>query len=248
MDKKLLLPRWLFLTSFIVASVACFAYGLWQLVTFIVLVSDVTSCVAGYPVFLMLEFAIYVGLGITSLILLVRCKNKDEGGMLAKLFYSIFLIATGGWHFVSPIVFNIGNFAPLNCLVGLTNLVLGIIGCSTLGRKTSKVLLIIAGSFDAIWAFTLATWNLAKDWVIYGLLFLLLTAATIFFIVASSVAKEKAGAPIAEQTNVSSQPEPSLLTEADYEALTKLKELLDMGILTQEEFNQKKHELLSKHQ
>ena len=112
MDKKLLLPRWLFLTSFIVASVACFAYGLWQLVTFIVLVSDVTSYVAGYPVFLMLEFAIYVGLGITSLILLVRCKNKGEGGMLVKLFYSIFLIATGGWHFVSPIVFNIGNFAP----------------------------------------------------------------------------------------------------------------------------------------
>ena len=248
MDKKLLLPPWLFLTSFIVASVACFAYGLWQLVTFIVLVSDVTSYVAGYPVFLMLEFAIYVGLGITSLILLVRCKNKGEGGMLAKLFYSIFLIATGGWHFVSPIVFHIGNFAPLNCPLGLTNLVLGIIGCSTLGKKTSKVLLIIAGSFDAIWAFTLATWNLAKDWVDYGLLFLLLTAATIFFIVASSVAKEKAGTPIAEQTNVSSQPEPSLLTEADYEALTKLKELLDMGILTQEEFNQKKHELLSKHQ
>ena len=168
--------------------------------------------------------------------------------MLAKLFSSIFLIATGGWHFVSPIVFNIGNFAPLNCLVGLTNLVLGIICCSTLGKKTSKVLLIVAGSFDAIWAFTLATWNLAKDWVDYGLLFLLLTAATIFFIVASSVAKEKAGTPIAEQTNVSSQPEPSPLTEADYEALTKLKELLDMGILTQEEFNQKKHELLSKHQ
>ena len=168
--------------------------------------------------------------------------------MLAKLFYSIFLIATGGWHFVSPIVFNIGNFAPLNCLVGLTNLVLGIICCSTLGKKTSKVLLIIAGSFDAIWAFTLATWNLAKNWVDYGLLFLLLTAATIFFIVASSVAKEKVGTPIAEQTNVSSQPEPYPLTEADYEALTKLKELLDMGILTQEEFNQKKHELLSKHQ
>ena len=61
------------------------------------------------------------------------------------------------------------------------------------------------------------------------------------------MAKEKAGTPITEQTNVSSQPEPPPLTEADYEALTKLKELLDMGILTQEEFNQKKHELLSKH-
>lgn len=248
MDKKLSLPRWLFLASFIVATIACFAYGLWQFITFIVLVSDPTSYVAGYPVFLMLEFAIYVGLGITSLLLLVRCKNKDEGGMLTKLYYSIFLIATGGWHFVSPIVFHIDNFGPLNCLVGLTNLVLGIISCSTLGKKASKVLLIIAGSFDALWAFTLSTWNLAKDRAIYGLLFLLLTAASVFFIVASSMAKEKIGVPIAEQASASSQPEPSPLTEADYEALTKLKELLDMGILTQEEFNQKKHELLSKHQ
>ncbi len=248
MDKKFSLPRWLFLTSFIVAAVTCFAYGLWQFITFIVLISDPTSYVAGYPVFLMLEFAIYVGLGITSLLLLIRCKNKDEGGMLAKLYYSIFLIATGGWHFVSPIVFNMNNFGPLNCLVGLTNLVLGIICCCTLGMKTSKVLLIIAGSFDALWAFTLATWNLAKERAIIGLLFLLLTAAAIFFIVASSMAKEKAGASIVEQANTPNQPEPSPLTEADYEALTKLKELLDMGILTQEEFGQKKHELLSKHQ
>ena len=248
MNKKLLLPRWLFLTSFIVATVACIAYGLWQLTVSIVLLSDATSYPKGYPTFLILEFAIYVALGITSLLLLVCCKKKEEGGMVARLYYSIFLIATGVWNFVSPVVFRVVDFTPLNCLVGLTNLVLGIICCCALGKKSSKVLLVIAGSIEAVRTFTLATWNLYQNRGGYGLLFLLLTAASIFFIVACSIAKEKEGVPAIEQGSATNPPEPSPLTEADYQALTKLKELLDMGILTQEEFDQKKHELLTKRQ
>ncbi len=251
--EKYIVPKSLFLFSFIMAIVAYAICLILNIISFVVTAKSLYFSSYWY-VYVDIVVSIFLSLGIIlcSILMMTLTKEKDKGGKAVINFISYYLLVLAVYSFITAVFYSIYDYSVTRIIVViLAILQISIaVTCVILARLSPKVARIIL-IVECI-LFSISNFINFINYIIYlsfinMTLYLVLLAFDIVLVVLLFMMKVKKeeDAPIIKKE---SAPAPIALEEKSEEEkltiLLKYKELLDKGILTKEEFDMKKKELL----
>lgn len=243
---KLKMPRWLYLASMITTCVACAVCFFFDAFNWCVMIADASNYESGYliarAISLAWEALTFLGLFLVSLFFLTlrRFRGKDANclSFFVSLFSTVFgasMLATG----ISLTSYN-GSDAALMICIGAPIMALGAVGW---GIKKSfpaaRIVNIIGACFTSLW-FWISFFTMASAKNPFSIPFFLLGSSMVLFVVGLlkiEVSKE-------EEDPVEPEGEKKNPTPEDLSMLVKYKELLDSGVITQEDFDKAKKKIL----
>lgn len=245
---KLKMPRWLYLASMITTCVACAVCFFFDAFNWSVMIADASSYESGYliarAISLAWEALTFLGLFLASLFFLTLRRFRGRDADCLSLFVSIFSTVFGASMFATGISlasYNGSNSALMIC-IGAPIMVLGAVGW---GIKKSfpaaRIVNIVGACFTSLW-FWISFFSMASAKNTFAIPFFLLASSMVLFVVGlvkiEATKEEDVPAP------TQSEGEAKNPTPEDLSMLVKYKELLDSGVITQEDFDKAKKKIL----
>mgnify|MGYP002521436778 FL=1 len=239
---KLKMPRWLYLLSMIVACVSCGVSFVVDVFNFSILLADAPSLDGNYlaaqAISLGLETFVFLGLFLTSLLFLTLRRFRGKDAVCLPLFASIFLLSFGSSTFATG-VYSRSDVALLVC-IGVSTLVLGAVGLGLRGHFPAwRVVSIVGLCAISIWFWYsfFALCSLKNPYA--GPNFLLASSMVLLVVGLVKIEATKEESAPHEIEGGAKNPTPEELS-----MLVKYKELLDGGVITQEDFDKAKKRIL----
>ena len=238
-NRKYSLISGLFLSYFIL-SITNFAFGF--IAVRIDRINIINANYIGVGLIKIFSLAVCAFLIILSSIILAKAKDRNHSGRAVMLFASISLTSIYSANFFTDIALlcsnlniNIASFIRLILILAASIVSLCLLkkGYSAIGR----IILIVIESIAAIANIIVSSGSGARA-IIYQITTLLFTILSIVCLVRRKPIYQE----VKQTTEDKADPEPSQREKADL--IRKYKELLDKGAITQEEYDQKKKELL----
>ena len=241
-NRKYSLLSGLFLSYFIL-SITNFAFGF--VAVRIDRINIINANYIGVGLIEIFSLAVCAFLIILSSIILAKAKDRNHSGRAVMLFASISLTSIYSANFFTDIALlcsnlniNIASFIRLILILAASIVSLCLLkkGYSAIGRIILIVIESIAAIANII-VLCLSSGSGARA-IIYQITTLLFTILSIVCLVRRKPIYQE----VKQTTEDKADPEPSQREKADL--IRKYKELLDKGAITQEEYDQKKKELL----
>ncbi len=255
--EKYIVPKQLFLASLIMAIVV---YSISLILNIISLVVAAESLYFSsyWGLYLNIVLGIFLALGIIlySAWVLAFTKDKSKGGQSLIKFLSVYVLASATYSFLSSVFAAINLYtstAIVTLVLSILQLAVGIV-CVLLSKKSSKVariVLIVEFILFALSDFLNIIFYIIASNFLSMVTSMLILAFEIVVLISLIVMKiEVENDEEAESTSLTkneakeSLPKQEISQEEKLNLLLKYKSLLDNGVITQEEFDAKKKELL----
>lgn len=260
--EKYIVPKTGFLLTFIMAIVVYALSLILDIVLFVVAAQHLYFSLYWYfYVNIVLRIFFALGMILSSSLILMFTKEKDKGGQILMSFVSYYLLVLGAVSFLSS-VFNSIAVPSIWEIIALIFSILQIafgVCCVISAKKSPKIgrVLLIVGCALIVVSnlLSLISYALTEDFLDMVIsIFVLAFICSIIVTLAMMKIKNEEGTEntpqVATNTNAPSTTTNAPLAEkktSEEEKLTlllKYKDLLDKGVITQEEFDAKKKELL----
>lgn len=255
--EKYIVPKQLFLASFIMAIVV---YSISLILNIISLVVAAESLYFSsyWGLYLNIVLGIFLALGIIlySAWILAFTKDKSKGGQSLIKFLSVYVLASATYSFLSSVFAAISLYtstAIVTLVVSILQLAVGIV-CVLLSKKSPKaarIVLIVEFILFALSELLNIIFYIIASNFLSMITSMLILAFGIVVLISLIVMKievendeEAESTPLAKNEAKESLPKQEISQEERLNLLLKYKSLLDNGVITQEEFDAKKKELL----
>lgn len=255
--EKYIVPKQLFLASLIMAIVV-YSISLILNIISLVVAADSFTFSRYWGLYLNIVLGIFLALGIIvySAWVLAFTKDKSNGGQSLIKFLSVYVLASATYSFLSSVFAAINLYtstAIVTLVLSILQLAVGIV-CVLLTKKSPKVARIVL-----IVEFSLFALSELLNIIFYIIASNFLSMATSMVVLAFEIVvlialilmkievenDEEAGpTPLVKNEAKESLPKQEISQEEKLNLLLKYKSLLDNGVITQEEFDAKKKELL----
>lgn len=254
--EKYIVPKQLFLASFIMAIVVYSISLILNIISLVVAADSFTFSRYWY-LYLTIVLGIFLALGIIvySAWVLAFTKDKSNGGQSLIKFLSVYVLASATYSFLSSVfaAINYTSTAIVTLVLSILQLAVGIV-CVLLTKKSPKIariVLIVEFILFALSEFLNIIFYIIASNFLSMVTSMVVLAFEIVVLIALILMKievendEKAeSTPLAENEAKESLPKQEISQEEKLNLLLKYKSLLDNGVITQEEFDAKKKELL----
>lgn len=258
--EKYIVSKGLFLASFIMAIVVYSINLILYIISFVEATGHLTFSSYWY-VYLTIVLGIFLALGfiLYSAWILAFTKDKSNGGQSLIKFLSVYVLASATYSFLSSAFTAIYVYtvaAIVTLVLSILQLAVGIV-CALLSKKSPKVARIVLIVVFILFAisellniiFYIIDSSKFNSFNFLGMITpMLVLAFEIVVLIALFLMKIKAeNGEEAESTSLAkkeSLPKQEISQEEKLNLLLKYKSLLDNGVITQEEFDVKKKELL----
>lgn len=254
--EKYIVPKQLFLASFIMAIVVYSISLILNIISLVVAADSFTFSRYWY-LYLTIVLGIFLALGIIvySAWVLAFTKDKSNGGQSLIKFLSVYVLASATYSFLSSVfaAINYTSTAIVTLVLSILQLAVGIV-CVLLTKKSPKVariVLIVEFILFALSEFLNIIFYIIASNFLSMVTSMVVLAFEIVVLIALILMKievendEKAeSTPLAENEAKESLPKQEISQEEKLNLLLKYKSLLDNDVITQEEFDAKKKELL----
>ena len=200
-------------------------------------------------IFLALGFILY------SAWILAFTKDKSKGGQILIKFLSEYVLLSATYSFIAAVFTAINDYTStviVTLVLSILQLAVGII-CALLSKKSPKIariVLIVEFSLFVLSEFLNIIFYIIASNFLSMVTSMLVLAFEIVVLIALILMKvevendEEESTPLANKEAKESLPKQEINQEEKLNLLLKYKSLLDNGVLTQEEFDAKKKELL----
>lgn len=258
--EKYIVSKGLFLASFIMAIVVYSISLILYIISFVEATGSLTFSSYWY-VYLTIVLGIFLALGfiLYSAWILAFTKDKSNGGQSLIEFLSVYVLASATYSFLSSVfsaIYVYTDTAIVTLVLSILQLAVGIV-CVLLSKKSPKVAritLIVVFILFAISEllniiFYIIDSSKSNSFNFLGMITpMLVLAFAIVVLKALFLMKikvengeEAESTPLAKKESL---PKQEISQEEKLNLLLKYKSLLDNGVITQEEFDAKKKELL----
>ncbi len=260
--EKFIVSKAGFLLTFIMAIVVYALSLVLDIVLFVVAAQHLYFSIFWYfYVNIVIEIFFALGMILSSSLILMFTKEKDKGGQTLMTFVSYYLLILGAVSFLSA-TFNSIAVPSIWEIIALIFSILQIafgVCCIISAKKSPKIgriLLIVGCALISVSnLLNLISYGLAEDFIdmvisIFVLAFICSIIVTLAMMKIKNEGETESAPLVVTNTNASLTTTNAPLAEkkpSEEEKLTlllKYKDLLDKGVLTQEEFDAKKKELL----
>lgn len=255
--EKYIVPKQLFLASFIMAIVV---YSISLILNIISLVVAAESLYFSsyWGLYLNIVLGIFLALGIIlySAWVLAFTKDKSNGGQSLIKFLSVYVLASATYSFLSSVFAAINLYtstAIVTLVLSILQLAVGIV-CVLLTKKSPKIariVLIVEFILFALSDFLNIIFYIIASNFLSMVTSMLVLAFEIVVLISLIIMKievendeEAESTPSVKKEAKESLPKQEINQEEKLTLLLKYKDLLDKGVITQEEFDAKKKELL----
>lgn len=254
--EKYIVPKQLFLASFIMAIVVYSISLILNIISLVVAADSFTFSRYWY-LYLTIVLGIFLALGIIvySAWVLAFTKDKSNGGQSLIKFLSVYVLASATYSFLSSVfaAINYTSTAIVTLVLSILQLAVGIV-CVLLTKKSPKIariVLIVEFILFALSEFLNIIFYIIASNFLSMVTSMVVLAFEIVVLIALILMKievendEKAeSTPLAKNEAKESLSKQEISQEEKLNLLLKYKSLLDNDVITQEEFDAKKKELL----
>lgn len=255
--EKYIVPKQLFLASFIMAIVVYSISLILNIISLVVAADSFTFSRYWY-LYLTIVLGIFLALGfiLYSAWVLAFTKDKSKGGQILIKFLSNYVLLSATYSFIAAVFTAICDYTStviVTLVLSILQLAVGII-CALLTKKSPKIariVLIVEFILFALSEFLNIIFYIIASNFLSMVTSMVVLAFEIVVLIALIVMKievendEKAeSTPLAENEAKEPSPKQEISQEEKLNLLLKYKSLLDNGVITQEEFDAKKKELL----
>lgn len=254
--EKYIVPKQLFLASFIMAIVV-YSISLILNIISLVVAADSFTFSRYWGLYLNIVLGIFLALGIIvySAWVLAFTKDKSNGGQSLIKFLSVYVLASATYSFIAAVFTAINDYTStviVTLVLSILQLAVGII-CALLTKKSPKIariVLIVEFSLFALSEFLNIIFYIIASNFLSMVTSMLVLTFEIVVLIALILMKvevendEEESTPLVKKEAKESLPKQEISQEERLNLLLKYKSLLDNGVITQEEFDAKKKELL----
>lgn len=254
--EKYIVPKQLFLASFIMAIVV-YSISLILNIISLVVAADSFTFSSYWHLYLTIVLGIFLALGfiLYSAWILAFTKDKSKGGQILIKFLSEYVLLSATYSFIAAVFTAINDYTStviVTLVLSILQLAVGII-CALLSKKSPKIariVLIVEFSLFVLSEFLNIIFYIIASNFLSMVTSMLVLAFEIVVLIALILMKvevendEEESTPLANKEAKESLPKQEINQEERLNLLLKYKSLLDNGVITQEEFNTKKKELL----
>lgn len=254
--EKYIVPKQLFLASFIMAIVVYSISLILNIISLVVAADSFTFSRYWY-LYLTIVLGIFLALGfiLYSAWVLAFTKDKSNGGQSLIKFLSVYVLASATYSFLSSVfaAINYTSTAIVTLVLSILQLAVGIV-CVLLTKKSPKIariVLIVEFILFALSEFLNIIFYIIASNFLSMVTSMVVLAFEIVVLIALVLMKievendeEAESTPLAKNEAKESLPKQEISQEEKLNLLLKYKSLLDNGVITQEEFDAKKKELL----
>ena len=254
--EKYIVPKQLFLASFIMAIVV-YSISLILNIISLVVAADSFTFSSYWHLYLTIILGIFLALGfiLYSAWILAFTKDKSKGGQILIKFLSEYVLLSATYSFIAAVFTAINDYTStviVTLVLSILQLAVGII-CALLSKKSPKIariVLIVEFSLFVLSEFLNIIFYIIASNFLSMVTSMLVLAFEIVVLIALILMKvevendEEESTPLANKEAKESLPKQEINQEEKLNLLLKYKSLLDNGVLTQEEFDAKKKELL----
>ena len=254
--EKYIVPKQLFLASFIMAIVVYSISLILNIISLVVAADSFTFSRYWY-LYLTIVLGIFLALGfiLYSAWILAFTKDKSKGGQILIKFLSEYVLLSATYSFIAAVFTAINDYTStviVTLVLSILQLAVGII-CALLSKKSPKIariVLIVEFSLFVLSEFLNIIFYIIASNFLSMVTSMLVLAFEIVVLIALILMKvevendEEESTPLANKEAKESLPKQEINQEEKLNLLLKYKSLLDNGVLTQEEFDAKKKELL----
>lgn len=254
--EKYIVPKQLFLASFIMAIVVYSISLILNIISLVVAADSFTFSRYWY-LYLTIVLGIFLALGfiLYSAWVLAFTKDKSKGGQILIKFLSEYVLLSATYSFIAAVFTAINDYTStviVTLVLSILQLAVGII-CALLSKKSPKIariVLIVEFSLFVLSEFLNIIFYIIASNFLSMVTSMLVLAFEIVVLIALILMKvevendEEESTPLANKEAKESLPKQEINQEEKLNLLLKYKSLLDNGVITQEEFDAKKKELL----
>lgn len=254
--EKYIVPKQLFLASFIMAIVV-YSISLILYIVSLIVAADSFTFSRYWYLYLTIVLGIFLALGfiLYSAWVLAFTKDKSKGGQILIKFLSEYVLLSATYSFIAAVFTAINDYTStviVTLVLSILQLAVGII-CALLSKKSPKIariVLIVEFSLFVLSEFLNIIFYIIASNFLSMVTSMLVLAFEIVVLIALILMKvevendEEESTPLANKEAKESLPKQEINQEEKLNLLLKYKSLLDNGVLTQEEFDAKKKELL----
>ena len=254
--EKYIVPKQLFLASFIMAIVVYSISLILNIISLVVAADSFTFSRYWY-LYLTIVLGIFLALGfiLYSAWVLAFTKDKSKGGQILIKFLSNYVLLSATYSFIAAVftaIYDYTSTVIVTLVLSILQLAVGII-CALLSKKSPKIariVLIVEFSLFVLSEFLNIIFYIIASNFLSMVTSMLVLAFEIVVLIALILMKvevendEEESTPLANKEAKESLPKQEINQEEKLNLLLKYKSLLDNGVLTQEEFDAKKKELL----
>ena len=254
--EKYIVPKQLFLASFIMAIVV-YSISLILYIVSLIVAADSFTFSSYWHLYLTIVLGIFLALGfiLYSAWILAFTKDKSKGGQILIKFLSEYVLLSATYSFIVAVFTAINDYTStviVTLVLSILQLAVGII-CALLSKKSPKIariVLIVEFSLFVLSEFLNIIFYIIASNFLSMVTSMLVLAFEIVVLIALILMKvevendEEESTPLANKEAKESLPKQEINQEEKLNLLLKYKSLLDNGVLTQEEFDAKKKELL----
>ena len=254
--EKYIVPKQLFLASFIMAIVV-YSISLILYIVSLIVAADSFTFSRYWYLYLTIVLGIFLALGfiLYSAWILAFTKDKSKGGQILIKFLSEYVLLSATHSFIVAVFTAINDYTStviVTLVLSILQLAVGII-CALLSKKSPKIariVLIVEFSLFVLSEFLNIIFYIIASNFLSMVTSMLVLAFEIVVLIALILMKvevendEEESTPLANKEAKESLPKQEINQEEKLNLLLKYKSLLDNGVLTQEEFDAKKKELL----
>lgn len=254
--EKYIVPKQLFLASLIMAIVVYSISLILNIISLVVAADSFTFSRYWY-LYLTIVLGIFLALGIIvySAWVLAFTKDKSNGGQSLIKFLSVYVLASATYSFLSSVFAAINLYtstAIVTLVLSILQLAVGIV-CVLLTKKSPKVARIVLIVEFSLFAFSellnIIFYIIASNFLsmVTSMLVLAFEIVVLIALILMKVEvenDEEKSTPLVKKEAKESLPKQEISQEEKLNLLLKYKSLLDNGVITQEEFDAKKKELL----
>lgn len=254
--EKYIVPKQLFLASFIMAIVV-YSISLILNIISLVVAADSFTFSSYWHLYLTIVLGIFLALGfiLYSAWILAFTKDKSKGGQILIKFLSEYVLLSATYSFIAAVFTAINDYTStviVTLVLSILQLAVGII-CALLSKKSPKIariVLIVEFSLFVLSEFLNIIFYIIASNFLSMVTSMLVLAFEIVVLIALILMKvevendEEESTPLANKEAKESLPKQEISQEERLNLLLKYKSLLDNGVITQEEFDAKKKELL----
>ena len=254
--EKYIVPKQLFLASFIMAIVV-YSISLILYIVSLIVAADSFTFSRYWYLYLTIVLGIFLALGfiLYSAWILAFTKDKSKGGQILIKFLSEYVLLSATYSFIAAVFTAINDYTStviVTLVLSILQLAVGII-CALLSKKSPKIariVLIVEFSLFVLSEFLNIIFYIIASNFLSMVTSMLVLAFEIVVLIALILMKvevendEEESTPLANKEAKESLPKQEINQEEKLNLLLKYKSLLDNGVLTQEEFDAKKKELL----
>lgn len=254
--EKYIVPKQLFLASFIMAIVV-YSISLILYIISLIVATDSFTFSRYWYLYLTIVLGIFLALGfiVYSAWILAFTKDKSNGGQILIKFLSEYVLLSATYSFIAAVFTAINDYTStviVTLVLSILQLAVGII-CALLTKKSPKIariVLIVEFSLFALSEFLNIIFYIIASNFLSMVTSMLVLAFEIVVLIALILMKvevendEEESTPLLKKEAKESLPKQEISQEEKLNLLLKYKSLLDNGVITQEEFDAKKKELL----